>query len=90
MIEKKEYLEALQIVEEYHKQIKSGTKTKTLAEEWVKDLECSYKLKAAIMHRIGKKYVEDITPFDILDLRSIGITVLREFEQFKALTIGNK
>ena len=93
MIKKEEYLKALEIVEQYHKQLElqivsiSEQVKKTNAKEWVRSIDCSGRLYNGVMHLIKKEYVEDITAKDILQLRGYGQSVLSEFEQLKKLTI---
>ncbi len=101
MIKRERYLKALDIVEEYHKQIKIQStqekeSRKTLTELWVLEQrdKISTRLKNCLLgisyYNRGSisppiKYIEDISQHDFLRLRNAGIMTWVEFKKLKGI-----
>jgi len=93
MIQKEEYLKALDIVEKYHKQLElqivscSGKQGKTKIKDWCIDNKIGGKLRGLYYLLPDVEFVEDVTALDILGLRGFGQSQLKEFELYKKATL---
>lgn len=93
IVSKEEYLEALDVVEQYHKQIEqkvySGNKKKgkTNLKEWCRDNDIPMPIGNLYYHLPDIEFVEDVKPIDLLKIRNFGKSNLRHFELFKKATL---
>ena len=95
MIERAEYLKALEIVESYHQQIKRDvieySKCKTPIIKWGKWKECSQRLKGILFDiKTGSnytnykcEYIEDINIDAMKKFRRCGRKTINEFRELR-------
>ena len=96
MITRKEYNDALDIVEEYHKQIfinKINENTRNLAKtkwnKWILNKKCSIRLKNVILKH-PDFYLEDMTSNEFKRLRYAGIKSWNEFDKLRSEWLKDK
>ena len=93
MITKEDYLKALDVVTEYHSQLKVEVEehTKTLTENWVNAHQdkMSARLLNAVKYRnddwsTKPKFIEDWTKSEFLKMRNAGLKTWHEFEKLRS------
>ena len=94
-VTREQYLNALEVVDSYHRQgmvLVKKKLTKTPILQWEKFKDCSYRLQSALssgsIHwsRFNDdkiEYIEDITRTAFLRLRNMGTKSWREFEELR-------
>jgi len=86
MITREEYNKALDIVEQYHKQIFKMRDKKTPLINWMNSHDCPGRLRT-ILKRLhiyeGIEYVEDVNEFNFLALHKAGSTSWKQFKRIR-------
>lgn len=92
MVAKDEYLKALDIVIEYHEQLKKDAQIeKTTISEFIEKCNPSVRLINCLKNlgelndkkEYVEPFIEDINFIDMLDQRMIGLLTIREFTELK-------
>lgn len=104
MITREDYLNALELIDKYHQQLKApdfvhaNLSNKTEIESWINSLEYepSVRLSNVLLNpQRGEdekpfKYVEDVNKKEFLRLRNAGKKTWSEFEDLRALDVDKE
>ena len=104
MITREDYLNALELIDKYHQQLKApdfvhaNLSNKTEIESWINSLEYepSARLSNALLEvqRYASqkpfRYVEDVNKKEFMRLRNVGKKTWSEFEDLRALDVDKE